>query len=134
MDDNKTIHQDLEDTAATVEDVIATDDVNDADMDETIDAIVDASDELELDDDEDNDDIDSVEGLEDEEIDIEAEDEYEAAEIELMSDIDQQHEKDSEEIAEEVEDDIELTEAYHLIDDALIESVLTSEDELIESI
>ena len=51
-----------------------------------------------------------------------------------MSDIDQQHEKDSEEIAEEVEDDIELTEAYHLIDDALIESVLTSEDELIESI
>ena len=33
MDDNKTIHQDLEDTAATVEDVLATDDVNDADMD-----------------------------------------------------------------------------------------------------
>jgi len=34
----------------TIVDVIATDDVNDADMDETIDAIVDASDELELDD------------------------------------------------------------------------------------
>ena len=101
-------------------------------MDNTIDNIVDAMDEIELDDDDDNTDIDSVAELDDEEIDIEADGEDDAAEIELLSDIDRTHDNDSKDLADEIQDNVELKEAYDLIDDDLIVSVQEAYDENFE--
>lgn len=130
MADERTIHQQLDDAASTVEDVVnaATGDDNDADMDNTIDSVVDAMDEIELDDDDDNTDIDVVAELEDEEIDIEAESEDDAAEIELLSDVDYSHAEDSRELADEIQDSVELNEAYNLIDDELIVAIQEAEE------
>ena len=102
MESTVDIRADLDATAAAVEDIATS--ANDADMDGTIDNIIDAEGSLELDDEEDNEDIDSIEGLEEEEIEVYADNE--------------------EEIAEEVEASTELNEAYHLIDDELINFVL----------
>ncbi len=102
MADDKTIHQELDDAASTVEDVVADSTATDNDMDNTIDNVVDAMDEIELDDDDDN------------------------------TDIDRTHENDSKDLAEEIEDNVELKEAYDLIDDELIVSIQEAYDEHFE--
>lgn len=122
MESTVDIRADLDATAAAVEDIATS--ANDADMDGTIDNIIDAAGSLELDDEEDNEDIDSIEGLEEEEIEVYADNEDEAAEIELIADVSREHSNDAEEIAEEVEASTELNEAYHLIDDELINFVV----------
>lgn len=122
MESTVDIRADLDATAAAVEDIATS--ANDADMDGTIDNIIDAAGSLELDDEEDNEDIDSIEGLEEEEIEVYADNEDEAAEIELIADVSREHNNDAEEIAEEVEASTELNEAYYLIDDELINFVV----------
>lgn len=114
----KSLHQELELDAQTVEDVMSS--PVDADMDNTIDDIVDAMDDIDMDEThEDGEDIDTTEGLEEEEIEIHADSEHDAAELELLSDMDNYEEATS----VEVKEDRELNEAYNLIDGEIIEAV-----------
>lgn len=125
MESNADIRRELELAATTVDAV--TSEINDMDMDSTIDKIVDAANRLELDDDEDNEDIDLIEGLPEEEVEIEADDEHHAAELELMADIESGYADDAEELSDEIKDSADLQEAYYLIDDDLINFITLKE-------
>ena len=121
---DKDIRNMIEDDAAAVEEVIYTDDTsNIADLDNTIDEVVDAIDDVDFDENhEDGEDIDTVEGLEDEEIELQVETEDDAAELELITDM-----ESTDDIEEDV--DAELYEAFHIIDTDLIMTIQEATEE-----
>ena len=115
---DKDIRNMIEDDAAAVEEIISTDGTsNTADLDNTIDEVVDFDENHE-----DGEDIDTVEGLEDEEIDLQVETEDDAAELELITDM-----ESTDDIEEDV--DAELHEAFHIIDEDLIMTIQEATEE-----